>query len=80
MVPHVVARKAHQRLQEFSFATPKRLLQQYPPINGHRQPRAAGRISANTGSAQIWRGAGTDQGTTLPLLLMVPRSTKFAAS
>ena len=29
MVPRVAARKAHQRLQEFSLATPKRLLQQY---------------------------------------------------
>ena len=29
MVPHVAARKPHQRPQEFSFATPKRLLQQY---------------------------------------------------
>src|SRR6185312_8324545 len=29
MVSHVVARKAHQRLLEFSFVTPKRLLQQY---------------------------------------------------
>jgi hypothetical protein len=29
--PHVAARKAHQRLLEFSFATPKRLLQQYRP-------------------------------------------------
>jgi hypothetical protein len=27
--PHVAARKAHQRLQEFSFATPEKLLQQY---------------------------------------------------
>jgi hypothetical protein len=27
--PHVAAHKAHQRLQEFSFATPKRLSQQY---------------------------------------------------
>ena len=31
MVPHVAERKRHQRLQEFSFATPKRLLQQYLP-------------------------------------------------
>ncbi len=31
MVPRVAARKAHQRLWEFSFATPKRLLQQYLP-------------------------------------------------
>ena len=31
MVPHLAARKAHQRLWEFSFATPKRLLQQYLP-------------------------------------------------
>jgi hypothetical protein len=29
--PEVAARKTHQRLQEFSFATPKRLLQQSPP-------------------------------------------------
>jgi hypothetical protein len=27
--PHVAARKTHQRLQRFSFVTPKRLLQQY---------------------------------------------------
>jgi hypothetical protein len=32
MVPHVGARKTHQRLSEFSFDTPKRLLQQYLPI------------------------------------------------
>jgi hypothetical protein len=31
MVPHIAARKTYQRLQEFSFATPKRLLQQYRP-------------------------------------------------
>jgi hypothetical protein len=29
MAPHVAARKAHQRLSEFSFTPPKRLLQQY---------------------------------------------------
>ena len=32
MVPHVATHKTHQRLQEFSFDTPKRLLQQYLPI------------------------------------------------
>src|SRR5215207_7958331 len=32
MVPHVAARKAYQPLSEFSFATPKRLLQQYLPL------------------------------------------------
>jgi len=31
MVPHVATHKTHQRLQEFSFDTPKRLLQQYLP-------------------------------------------------
>jgi hypothetical protein len=31
MVPHVAARKTHQRLLKFSFFTPKRLLQQYLP-------------------------------------------------
>ena len=31
MVPHVAARKTHQRLQEFSLVTPKRLLQHYLP-------------------------------------------------
>jgi hypothetical protein len=31
MVPHVAARKTHRRSLEFSFNTPKRLLQQYPP-------------------------------------------------
>ena len=31
MVPHVGARRTHQRLEEFSFAAPKRLLQQYLP-------------------------------------------------
>jgi hypothetical protein len=30
--PHVDTLKTHQRLQEFSFATPKRLLQQNLPI------------------------------------------------
>jgi hypothetical protein len=29
MVPHVAARKTHQRLLKFLFVTPKRLLQQY---------------------------------------------------
>ena len=29
MVPHIAERKTHQPLSEFSFATPKRLLQQY---------------------------------------------------
>ena len=29
MVPHVAARKTHQRLLKFSFVTPKRLFQQY---------------------------------------------------
>src|SRR4029077_8362466 len=32
MVPHIAAYKTHQRLQEFSISTPKRLLQQYRPI------------------------------------------------
>src|SRR5258705_9509610 len=32
MVPHVAARKTHQRLLKFSFVTPKRLLQQNRPI------------------------------------------------
>jgi hypothetical protein len=32
MVPHVAARKTHQRLSKFSFVTPKRLLQQYLPL------------------------------------------------
>jgi hypothetical protein len=31
MVPHLAAREAHQRLWEFSIATPKRLLQQNLP-------------------------------------------------
>jgi hypothetical protein len=31
MVPHIAAHKTHQRLQEFSISTPKRLLQQYLP-------------------------------------------------
>src|SRR5258708_36426677 len=31
MVPHVAARKTHQRLQKFLLLTPKRLLQQYRP-------------------------------------------------
>jgi hypothetical protein len=31
MVPHVAARKTHQRLLKFSFDTPKRLFQQYLP-------------------------------------------------
>jgi len=31
MVPHIAERKTHQRLQEFSFDTSKRLLQQYRP-------------------------------------------------
>src|SRR4051794_11315564 len=30
-VPHIAARQTHQRLWEFSFTTPKRLLQQYLP-------------------------------------------------
>jgi hypothetical protein len=30
--PHIAAHKAHQRLQEFSISTPKRLLQQYRHI------------------------------------------------
>jgi hypothetical protein len=29
VVPHIAARETHQRLQEFSFVTPKRLLH-YP--------------------------------------------------
>jgi hypothetical protein len=41
VVPHVAARKTHQRLLEFLFATPKRLLQQYPPVSGHRQAVSA---------------------------------------
>jgi hypothetical protein len=31
MVPYVASRKMRQRLFEFSFDTPKRLLQQYLP-------------------------------------------------
>src|SRR6516162_740963 len=33
MVPHIAARKTHQRLYEFLFDTPKRLLQQNRPID-----------------------------------------------
>ena len=36
MVPHIAAHKAHQRLQEFSISTPKRLLQHYLVKSGHR--------------------------------------------
>src|SRR6266850_1973901 len=46
MVPHVAARKTHQRLSKFSFVTPKRLLQQYLPTTD---------IRLST-SAQIWIG------------------------
>src|SRR3954449_2058976 len=31
MVPHIPTGKTHQRLQDFSFDSPKRLLQQYLP-------------------------------------------------
>jgi hypothetical protein len=34
MAPHVATHKTHQRLQNLSFVTPKRLLQQYLPIGG----------------------------------------------
>jgi len=39
MVPHVAVRKTHQRLQEFSFGTPKRLLQQNLPKGDMRELR-----------------------------------------
>jgi hypothetical protein len=32
MVPHVAARKTHQRLYKVSFVPPKKILQQYLPI------------------------------------------------
>jgi hypothetical protein len=38
MVPHLAAREAHQRLWEFSIATPKRLLQQYLPEADFTRP------------------------------------------
>src|SRR4051812_1374577 len=38
MVPHVAARKTHQRLLKFSFVTPKRLLQQYLPTTEVERP------------------------------------------
>jgi hypothetical protein len=41
MVPHVAARKTHQRLLKFSFVTPKRLLQQ----NRHEADIASGRLN-----------------------------------
>ena len=40
MVPHLATRKTHQRLWEFSFATPKRLLQQYLPGTDIRIPQS----------------------------------------
>src|SRR3954462_10436889 len=39
MVPHVAARKTHQRLSKFSFVTPKRLLQ-HGVIPGSSQTKA----------------------------------------
>jgi hypothetical protein len=66
MVPRVTARKAHQRLWEFSFATPKRLLQQYrhfsdvapsaanvliSPTSGHRTLSAA-RVPASPATVE----------------------------
>ena len=38
MVPHLAAREAHQRLWEFSIATPKRLLQQNLPQTDFDSP------------------------------------------
>src|SRR5712671_8114130 len=51
MVPHVAARKTHQRLLKFSFVTPKRLLQQYLPI---ADSCAAAKLSVRT-SPGGWR-------------------------
>ena len=47
MVPHVAACETHQRSLEFSYFTRKRLLQQCPPRNGHRQPDRPCPKSAN---------------------------------
>ena len=56
MVPHVAARKARQRLLEFSFDTPKRLLQQYRPI-----PEVGLWPSGTTWPGSLW-----PSGTTWP--------------
>jgi hypothetical protein len=52
IVPHVAARKTqtHRRLQEFSFATPKRLLQQNLP-NAEVVPRAE--LTSESGRAAL---------------------------
>ena len=53
-VPHVTTRKTHQRLLEFSFDTPKRLLQQYPGQSRH--PAATPRLPFLTRSGHWERG------------------------
>src|SRR5438105_1463054 len=40
MVPHIAARKTHERLQNFSFDAPKRLLQQNLPTEDIRRPHS----------------------------------------
>ena len=43
--PHVAERETHQRPQEFSSVSPKRLLQHHPP-NTRRHLTAAGETAA----------------------------------
>src|ERR1700686_1264205 len=49
MVPHVAARKTHRRSLEFSFNTPKRLLQQY------RHKSAVGGRAEHVRSARVFQ-------------------------
>src|SRR6185312_3142100 len=40
-VPQIITRRTRQRPSEFLISPAKRLLQHYPPMNGHSQDRRA---------------------------------------
>jgi hypothetical protein len=63
VAPHIIVQSLHPRVGEFSFATPKRLLQQYPPAAAVRR----------SGSFVTWRHILRTQMLFLPIFLTVYR-------
>jgi hypothetical protein len=71
MVPHVAARKTHQRLSKFSFVTPKRLLQQYPAESGSELHSIGAAVeTAFTLTLQSEYPTATQQERTRPYVMM----------
>jgi hypothetical protein len=68
MVPHLAACEAHQRLLEFSIATPKRLLQQYRPQAELTDPLMEVGVGANLHRSPLNLPPGSRGGSSTPTL------------